>query len=467
MTVTFTTTQNQIINLNNNMTSIDLGECEILLRNYYNLTNNETIYMKKIDRIQEGMKIPKIEYDIYCKLNHTNLIKLNLSVCQNTKISLSIPIEIKDSLEKLNSSSEYYNDICYTATSESGTDIILNDRKNEYINNTVCQDDCDFSDYNYTSKRANCSCNFKESSKSFADINIDTNKLLSNFKNIKNVANLNLLSCNKSLFTKEGLIKNVGFYIFIILIIIRIISLFIFYIKQLELLKKKIENINYAIHNLDIIKKENGNKKQKKKENNNINIINNDDNKIRINNNNNKKGLKKKFPKKQIKKENVNNKKGNKIRNKKVNKKGNKFLKKKTKKNNDNLLNHDNLTNNNNIINSNTIINNNILNINQRNIRNNNNLFTNNYQAQNKKKILKVKRIMEYIDDEINSFRYELALQYDKRSYCQYYISLIKTQHDLIFAFCYNKDYNSRIIKFDLFFIWIFNSLYSECFILQ
>jgi len=60
---------------------------------------------------------------------------------------------------------------------------------------------------------------------------------------------------------------------------------------------------------------------------------------------------------------------------------------------------------------------------------------------------------LEYIDDEINSFPYELALQYDKRSYCQYYISLIKTQHDLIFAFCYSKDYNSRIIKIDLFFI--------------
>ena len=37
MTVTFTTAQNQKNNLNDNMTSIDLGECEILLRNYYNL----------------------------------------------------------------------------------------------------------------------------------------------------------------------------------------------------------------------------------------------------------------------------------------------------------------------------------------------------------------------------------------------------------------------------------------------
>ena len=29
------------------MSTIDLGDCERLLRNYYNLTNNETIYLKK------------------------------------------------------------------------------------------------------------------------------------------------------------------------------------------------------------------------------------------------------------------------------------------------------------------------------------------------------------------------------------------------------------------------------------
>ena len=46
MKVTFSTTQNQKNNLNDNMTNIDLGECEILLRNYYNLTNNETLYKK-------------------------------------------------------------------------------------------------------------------------------------------------------------------------------------------------------------------------------------------------------------------------------------------------------------------------------------------------------------------------------------------------------------------------------------
>ena len=78
------------------------------------------------------MKIPKIEYDIYCKFSGSYLRKLNLSVCENTKIDLFIPVEISENVDKLNSSSDYYNDICYTATSDTGTDISLKDRKKEF-----------------------------------------------------------------------------------------------------------------------------------------------------------------------------------------------------------------------------------------------------------------------------------------------------------------------------------------------
>ena len=67
--------------------------------------------------------------------------------------------------------------------------------------------------------------------------------------------------------------------------------------------------------------------------------------------------------------------------------------------------------------------------------------------------IKKSKEIMEYNDEEINNLKYELALKYDKRIYIQYYISLLKTKHIFIFSFFYNKDYNLRIIKIDLFFI--------------
>ena len=127
LTITLTTTQNQKNNLNNinNMTILDLGNCEDDLRGFYNISKDVLLYIKKLDIFQEGMKTSKVEFDIYCKLNGTNLIKLNKSVCENSKISLSIPIGIKEDIDKLNISSDYYNDICYTVTSESGTDICV------------------------------------------------------------------------------------------------------------------------------------------------------------------------------------------------------------------------------------------------------------------------------------------------------------------------------------------------------
>ena len=70
-----------------------------------------------------------------------------------------------------------------------------------------------------------------------------------------------------------------------------------------------------------------------------------------------------------------------------------------------------------------------------------------------KGKIELTKKIMKYNDQELNQLSYNLALKYDMRSYCEYYISLLKTKHNFFFSFCNNDDYNSKIIKINLFFI--------------
>ena len=54
-------------------------------------------------------------------------------------------------------------------------------------------------------------------------------------------------------------------------------------------------------------------------------------------------------------------------------------------------------------------------------------------------------------DYELNSLFYNEAIKYDKRSYCQYYTSLIRTKHLIFFSFCPKRDYNSMIIKKCLF----------------
>ena len=60
--------------------------------------------------------------------------------------------------------------------------------------------------------------------------------------------------------------------------------------------------------------------------------------------------------------------------------------------------------------------------------------------------------VLFFNDYELNSMSYNISLKYDKRTYFEYYFSLLRTKHLLIFSFCSKKDYNSNIIKINLFF---------------
>jgi len=142
-----------------------------------------------LDVEENGMKIPKVEYEVY-KINQENsLIKLNLNVCKNNKIEISIPIEINDNIDIYNSSSGYYNDICYITTSVYGTDISLKDRRKEYIDNnlTLCEENCILIDYDYIYKSAKCSCEVKIELPLIEDIKFDKEKLKNNFVDINNI----------------------------------------------------------------------------------------------------------------------------------------------------------------------------------------------------------------------------------------------------------------------------------------
>ena len=112
---TITSTLNQIQNKNNYTTSINLGKCEQKLKEKYKISKDESLYLLKIDTIIDS--IPKIEYAVYYSLTNNNFTKLNLSICKNIKIDILIPVEIpSNEIDKHNSSSDLYNDICYTLT---------------------------------------------------------------------------------------------------------------------------------------------------------------------------------------------------------------------------------------------------------------------------------------------------------------------------------------------------------------
>ena len=77
-----------------------------------------------------------------------------------------------------------------------------------------------------------------------------------------------------------------------------------------------------------------------------------------------------------------------------------------------------------------------------------------NFHNYSKNKIKQL-NIINYNDYELNTLIYKQALIYDKRTFFYYYFSLIRTKHPLIFSFCPLNDYNSKIIKINIFLLFI------------
>ena len=387
--IILTSTVNQKKNEESNNITMNLDQCENLLKSDYNISNNDSLYILQIISEEEGMKIPKIEYEVYYPLDGYNLKKLNLTSCKNSKIEISIKVSINGSIDKYNPKSDYYNDICSKTTSEDGTDITLKDRKNEFIENnmSLCEENCELIEYNTEKEKAKCSCGIKLDIIEKNDIKFNKEDFFKSFIDIKNMFNLNIIKCYKEVFKYKNLINNYGFFIAGSLIILYFISSFIFSVCSFNKIKRVIFNIIFS-------SKLNGNpvKKSKKKK-------------------------KKKVIKKDIK-----------DMEEKTIKQLNLLIKVKDKREKNKEIVTQNIENNS---------------INRMHSSRKYIIFDND---------IDYNKIFVKKDFELNSLNYLEAIKLDHRNYCEYYISLIKYNHPILFSFAPYDDYNSKIIKIFLFF---------------
>ena len=356
-----------------NLTVINFGECEKILRAKYEMSDNEELIIYKIEHLIEGYKIPIIEYVIF---NEDGSKKLNLDCCNNITIRYNIPISINDNeLDKYDSSSNYYTDKCNKISSD-GIDMTLYDRKNEYNNKnmSLCEFNCTYQGYNKSTSKVECNC----SPKGEMDYS-KRNELLNKISAEKKSTNFDITKCANIFKDEEQLASNSGFFILLFILAFFLVIFIIFCTRGKRDIIDKIDGIIYKQT------KENKNNKKKvkiikkqKNNNNNNNIINS----IKCSNKSKRKSER------------------NKIRKIKVS---------------------SNITNP-------------PINLIESSIKK--------YRKKNNTKISK-----QLNDYELNNLNYKEALNYDKRTYCEYYFSLIKAKQILIFSLCNNNDYNSGIIK--------------------
>ena len=405
-TIRFTSTFNQKVNKKEENIALNLGQCENKLKDAYNIPINDSLYILEIIYQEPTMKIPIIEYEVYYPFNERrNLTKLDLALCKDTKIEISLVVSINDTIDKYNASSDYYNDVCSKTTSSYGTDITLKDRRNDFINNnmSLCEDNCDLIDYNKEEERAKCSCDVKLSIPPIDEIKFKTNDFFKNFIDIKNIMNFSILKCFKNVFIIKELKKNFGFIIMCGILILYFLVLIIFLIKSFKGLKDIIINIISYLKSTEKIEiKEFGNNKKK------------------IEPQKSKKEFIKNKKKKNMFEDDDNN---NNIigKNKIKSRDKNKYTKKGRNISEQITQNH---------------FSNSLIKMNTLNLENDSN----------------IKELIKQKDFELNSLDYLEAKKLDHRSYFQYYISLLKNNHPLIFSFCPYEDYNLMIIKIFLFF---------------
>ena len=452
-----TDSNEQKTSINNNVSSIDLGECENKLKEKYNILKSESLIIFKTDSKSEDLKTTYVQYEIY---NPNTLEQLDLSICQDYPININIPILLDSEVELLykslnesgynlfDANDSFYNDVCTTFETENNTDITIEDRRKHFYesneNLTLCQIGCSFQNYNSKTKKSNCKCRVvhKNITTNTKDIQFYTEKFTTNFLKTLKHSNFLVLKCYKLIFDISKLNKNIGFIIMTILLILSIIFIFIHYIKYQNYLPFFINSI---LKNKFYSDKKDKNKKDKKTKNNkNIkNIEKNKDNKNEnkimsiINKKSSNKSLQRKITKRRTN--------SLKVKNKKNAPPPRKLNKSKTKRNNNiynkifNVNNSDCKFKNTFLRKKNKLNSSSILKLNKINIKPFNSIKNN-----------KINHKIYYNDQELNTLEYNIAIEIDKRTYSQYYWSLLKKKHPILFTFYPNNDYNLTSIKLSL-----------------
>ena len=210
-----TSTENQNNNEYKNISNIIFGECENILKEKYKINKNLPLIILKVDYYQPGSLIPIIGYEVFHPINKE---RLDLTNCKDSLIKFNIPVSInEDNLFKYDPNDEYYTNRCYPSTTESGTDIIINDRQNEYNKNnmSLCEYNCEFNTYDKEAKKSICECAVKTKQLVVSELINKTDVLSYKFKNTEqSSSNMITMKCYYVLFTKNGLLKNIGSYIF-------------------------------------------------------------------------------------------------------------------------------------------------------------------------------------------------------------------------------------------------------------
>ena len=247
------------ISTRDNLSIIDFGICENILRDHFNISENISLIFLKSENLNTIPSKKNVQYEIYESINKT---KLNISICEGVDINIYFPIELNNQTQKLyedlkqqgydlfNINDKFYQDICTPYKSDNGTDILLSDRINDIYNKnnnlTSCQGNCEYSNYISENKLLKCNCKVNTESIDYKNQEkFVPKKLYESFYEVLKYSNYKILKCYKLIFKKEIVLSNIGSILVLIFFGIYFLFLMVFVFKGIDRLKIDIIKINF------------------------------------------------------------------------------------------------------------------------------------------------------------------------------------------------------------------------------
>ena len=231
------------INSNYNLGSVDLGECENILKSHYNLDPSLPLLIILINtNSKTNSLVNNVNYNVYSQDGE----KLDLSLCSDVKIVVYNSISkddaevnlelIKQLSEKginlFDINDEFYQDRCLSFAL-NGNDVCIDDRKDDiYTTVSVCEPNCTFIEYNEENNRVQCDCNFKYQ----IEENVPKKMIDNFFKKLNDEVNYELVKCHRVfLYFKKNFYKNFGFWLWLFTLLSILIGnlLYFIYVKNI------------------------------------------------------------------------------------------------------------------------------------------------------------------------------------------------------------------------------------------
>ena len=461
-----TTTQNEIESLKNNntgLTVIHLGDCEEKLKSENEIEGDLPLIIFKFYKDTELASQKEMQFEVYDPYTYK---RLNLSICQN--INLYVPVDLSQDpnvyhnivdqgYDPFNINDKFYREICTQYSSENGTDVILDAREEYYyspiVNETSCQGNCHYSSYSLDTKYLICECDVNDDGIVTLDVkHFNEKNVAYSFYSSLKLSNYKVVICYNLVFNFKVFCHNYGSIISTVFLGAYVVSMILYALRTINPLRVEISRFLFETGEVD-------------------NPLTLDTQKINLQRDSSKRKTTAKS-----KKANKNNNNDKSLPPKRSNTNSQKNSRN-NKNSKDSLINESSdlkgsktksiriAPNHNDIVINNKYSSNIWLNkqdksgfsliskhkkIDSKEKKDKNDKKEKNEDKKKEEEILDPDLLDNY---EFNNLEYEQACEYDRRSFCRTYISVLMREELVLFTFFSCKDYNLFYVKLARFFI--------------